>query len=95
MKNCIDTDISNLSDRKLWDIVRLSVIVSTDPVFLKQVEREISRRQCRDEAKQLRRYLFSSAVVDQYGRETAITEEMIDRACNLFPFPGYPSHLSV
>jgi hypothetical protein len=88
MKNYIDSTIGNLSDCKLWDIVRLSAIVSTDRVFLQQVEQEISHRQ--GEARALRRCLFSSALVDQYGRETAITEAMIDRACNTSPCPGNP-----
>ena len=81
MQQTIDCTVESLSDRKLWDIVRLSEIVATDARFLGAVRAEIRARQCQGEAHRLRRYLYSSALVDQYGRETPITEEMIDRAC--------------
>lgn len=81
MSPTIDCEVENLSDRKLWDIVRLAEIVATDTRFLRQVHAEIAQRQCYAEAHQLQRYLHSAALVDQYGRETPITEEMVDRAC--------------
>jgi hypothetical protein len=81
MHTIIDREVGNLCDRKLWDIVRLSEIVATDSEFLAQVRREIGRRQCHNEAHRLRRYLFSAALVDEYGRETPITESMINQVC--------------
>ncbi len=91
MGETIDREVCNLSDRKLWDIVRLSAIVSTDRGFLQEVQHEIDRRDCADEAHSLRRYLFSSAVVDEYGRETPITETMVTWACRGIPVLNYPA----
>lgn len=91
MEARIDRDVSNLSDHKLWDIVRLSAIVNTDPDFLADVRREIERRDCGSEAHRLQRYLFSSCVVDEYGRETPITEEMINWACRSSRQVHYPA----
>ena len=82
MNPSIDCSVDKLSDRKLWDIVRLSEIVATDRRFLDEVRAEIEARDCYAEAHRLRRYLYSSAVLDQYGRETPITEAMIDRVCD-------------
>ncbi len=81
MTQTIDCSVGNLSDRKLWDIVRLAEIVATDACFLREVHAEIEARQCHDEADRLRRYLHSGALVDRYGHETPITQAMIDRAC--------------
>ena len=91
MDETIDREVGNLSDRKLWDIVRLSAIVSTDSRFLQDVQREIDRRDCRNEAHSLRRYLFSSSLVDEYGRETPITESMVAWACRRIPALNYPA----
>lgn len=77
----IDREVSNLCDRKLWDIIRLSNIISTDPEFLLEVHAELARRNCAGEAHKLHRYLFSSSLVDEYGRESPITEAMIEGAC--------------
>lgn len=83
MNQGIDENVSNLCNRKLWDIVRLSAIVSTDPDFLVEVMREIKRRNCAGEVVRLQRYLFSASLVHEYGRETPITGEMVERACRL------------
>ena len=91
MEDTIDNDVSNLSDRKLWDIIRLSAIVATDAQFLAEVRSEIQRRDCGSEARQLQRYLFSSSLVDEYGREIPITEDMVARACRWSTPMNYPS----
>ena len=90
MESAIDRDVSNLSDHKLWDIIRLSAIVSTDADFLADVRDEIQRRDCSSEAHRLQRYLFSSSLVDEYGRETPITEDMIAWACRGSAQVSYP-----
>ena len=72
----VDQDVTNLCNRKLWDIVRLSAIVSTDADFLVEVMREINRRDSAREVDRLRRYLSSSALIGDYGRETPITRQL-------------------
>ena len=80
MYDAIDTEVINLCNRKLWDIVRLSAIVDTDPEFLIEVLSEIKRRDSGGEADRMRRYLQSVSLVDAHGRETPITDEMVSTA---------------
>lgn len=80
MYDTIDTEVINLCNRKLWDIVRLSAIVDTDTEFLVEVLSEIKRRDSGGEADRMRRYLQSASLVDADGRETPITEKMVATA---------------
>ena len=44
MDEAIDREVAKLSTCKLWDIVRLSAIVSTESDFMAEVRKEIERR---------------------------------------------------
>ena len=52
MSNEIDREVTNLSNRKLWDLLRLSKAVEMDDDFIEEVESELGRRNCLDEDNQ-------------------------------------------